>query len=109
MHTSPDHDARLLPWIDATGSYIPRIWADAAQKAWDLMEEIRQRPLPETGEVFNIPMLGGETGKRTDLLNRETVGSTPTQAAEAQGYLRLLNCIMHSNDERCEACGNDPI
>lgn len=77
MHTSPDDDARLLPWVDATG------------------------PLP-----------GDESGSRTRLLSerrQRLAGSSPALAADEQiGYDRLMACLMHSDDERCEVCGDDP-
>lgn len=76
MHTSPDHDARLLPWIDAVGS------------------------LP-----------GDESGSRTRLLSerrQRLAGSSPALAADEQvGYDRLLACLLHDDDVRCEVCRDD--
>ena len=76
MHTSPNDDARLLPWIDAVG------------------------PLP-----------GDEIGSRTRLLSerrQRLVGSSPALAAEElAGYARLMSCLMHDDDVRCEVCGDD--
>jgi hypothetical protein len=40
---------------------VPQIWADAAEKSWNLMEEIRQKPLPEQGVAWTwLPLIESE-------------------------------------------------
>lgn len=70
MYTSPEHDGRLLPWIDTTGKQI-------------VTSTI------ETDGVW-------------------THTFTPPEMT-MQDVARLLNCLMHDDDTKCECCQDDPI
>ena len=42
----------------------------------------------------------------------ESAGASPALGTETDwvaGFKRLLDCLMHEDDERCEVCGDDPI
>ena len=64
------------------------------------------------GTVLIVGTLpGDESGSRTRLLSerrQRLAGSSPALAAdEQQGYDLLMACLMHSDDVRCEVCGDD--
>ncbi len=78
QHTSPDRDARLLPWIDATG----------------LQDGIHTRFLLVDGKG----VLAGDPSEMQDALK---------YCAWSEGFARLMLCLMHSDEVRCEVCKDD--
>lgn len=69
-----------LPWIDATG----------------LQDGIHNRL---QYLVDGKGVLAGEPSEMQDALK---------YYAWSEGFDRLMTCLMHSDDVRCEVCGNDP-
>lgn len=42
----------------------------------------------------------------------ESAGASPALGTEPDwivGFKRLLDCLMHDDDERCEACSDDTL
>jgi hypothetical protein len=96
---------------------IPQIWADASNTAWDLMEENRRKPWPETGVAWDgIPLTGSEqdmSSKRTWLLQdlrtiREHLEKAVDELREMNRYsLQLADVSLQRAEEALEAINKE--
>lgn len=107
LYTSPDDDARLLPWIDATGPLLDGGIVDTSSCFDDAARRACASQAPaadERAELFASTLLA-----MVASLSESEYRALLDDVKQMQGYNRLNACLMHSDDVKCECCQDDPI